>query len=121
MKKLAYTGAAFLLPMLAMAQTTSSFQKLGGDIITIINNVLVPLIFALAFLVFIFGVFQYFILGGADAEKRESGKGLMIWGLIGFFVMVSVWGLVNLFVGTFDLNNRTPGGGDLPRAPGVRN
>ncbi len=118
MKKLAYTSAAFLLPMLAFAQQNDNFQELGATFISIINTVLVPLIFALAFIVFIWGVFQYFILGGSNEESREKGKGLMIWGLIGFFVMVSVWGLVNLFTGTFDLDTRAPS--DLPNAPGIR-
>jgi hypothetical protein len=112
MKKLAYTGAAFLLPMLALAQV-SDIQDLGDTFIGIINTVLVPLIFALAFIVFLWGVFKYFIMGASDAEKQEEGKSLMIYGLIGFFVMVSVWGLVNLLVGTFDLNSNVP---DFPQA-----
>ena len=72
----------------------------------IINNVLVPLIFAVAFLVFIWGVFQYFI--AKSEEAKENGKNLILYGLIGFFVMVSVWGLVNILVGTFSLNNAAP-------------
>ncbi len=107
MKKIAYLAASFALPALAFAQV-QNVQDLGGTIIDIINTVLVPLIFALAFIVFLWGVFQYFIAGGSDEEAREKGKSLMIWGLIGFFVMVSVWGLVNLFVGTFNLDSSTP-------------
>ncbi len=120
MKKLAYISAAMLLPVIAFAQVNDDIQDLGTTIIGIINNVIVPLIFALAFVVFIWGVFRFFILGGSDGEARESGKGLMIWGLIGFFVMVSVWGLVNLFVGTFDLDTEAPSRSDLPEAPGIR-
>jgi len=113
MKKLAYLAASFVVPALAFAQV-DSVQSLGDTLIGIINNVLVPLIFALAFIVFLWGVFQYFIAGAADEEKREGGKSLMIYGLIGFFVMVSVWGLVNLLVGTFDLNPTPP---QFPQAP----
>jgi hypothetical protein len=40
----------------------------------------------------------------------------MLWGLIGFFLMVSIWGLVNILVGTFDLNNAVP---DFPETPGA--
>ena len=29
----------------------------------------------------------------------------MLWGLIGFFVMVSIWGLVNILTGTIQLGN----------------
>ncbi len=107
MKKLGYLGAAFALPFLALAQNTAvnSVNDAGNTIIGLINNVAVPLVFALAFIVFIWGIFQYFIQGGHDEEKREAGKQLMLWGLIGFFVMVSVWGLVHILVGTFGFNN----------------
>lgn len=117
MKKFAYLAVSFALPVLAFAQT-DTIQGLGDTILTIINSTLVPLIFALAFVVFLWGVFQYFIAGAADEEKREGGKSLMIYGLIGFFVMVSVWGLVNLLVGTFQLNsNVVP---DYPPTPPTR-
>ncbi|MEO6536291.1 MAG: pilin [Candidatus Paceibacterota bacterium] len=68
-------------------------------------NLLVPLVFAIAFVVFIFGVFRYFILGGANEEKRAQGRQLIMWGLIAFFVMVSVWGLVNLITNTLNLDS----------------
>jgi hypothetical protein len=71
------------------------------DIILLIDYVLVPLVFSIAFIVFLWGIFNFFIAGGADEEKREKGKQFMVWGFIGFFVMVSVWGIVNLMVGTF--------------------
>ncbi len=108
----------FALPLLTFAQSVNTIQSLGQTIIDLINTVFVPLIFALAFVVFLWGVFQFFIAGAADEEKRESGKSLMIYGLIGFFVMVSVWGLVNLLVGTFNLNDTGINGG-LPATQGV--
>lgn len=115
MKKLAYISAALFVPLLSFAQI-NSVGDLGNTIIGLINNVFVPVLFAIAFIVFLFGVFQYFIQGGSDEEAKEKGKSLMLWGLIGFFVMVSVWGLVNIIRGTFNLNN-TPQ--TLPTAPFV--
>lgn len=118
MKKLSYAVSAvslFALPMLAFAQA-EDIQSLGQTVIDLINGVFVPLIFALAFVVFLFGIFQYFILGGHDEEKKQQGRSLMLWGIIGFFVMVSVWGLVNLLVGTFNLNDSSINGG-LPQGP----
>ncbi len=102
--KLAYLGSAFFLPLLAFAQITS-IQTAGTFIIGIINTVAVPVLFAVAFIVFIFGIFQYFILGRGSEEAQQQGRALMLYGLIGFFLMVSVWGLVNILVGTFGLNN----------------
>lgn len=86
---------AFLTPALALAQF-GEVDTFFGDVISFMNNTLVPLVFAVAFLVFIWGVFQYFILGAGDETKRETGKSYMLYGIIGFVVMVSVWGIVNL-------------------------
>lgn len=117
MKKFGLIGTALAFPFLAFAQV-NSVQDLGGFIIGLINNVAVPVVFALAFIVFIWGIFQYFILGGSDEEKKEKGRGLMLWGLIGFFVMVSVWGLVHILTGSVSLSNQVP---TYPVAPDVRN
>ncbi|MEA2701526.1 MAG: hypothetical protein QOE22_235 [Candidatus Parcubacteria bacterium] len=115
MKKLAYTAFALAVPFFAAAQeSVGSVQDAGRFITNIITNVAVPVIFALAFIVFIWGIFLYFIAGGHDEEKRKSGKQLMLWGILGFFIMVSVWGLVNILVGSARLNNDAPS--QLPRA-----
>lgn len=73
--------------------------------IAIINEILVPLLFALAFFVFLWGIYLYFIQGGANEEQRDKGKQLVIWGFIGFFVMISVWGIINLLLSSFSLNS----------------
>lgn len=95
-------------PALALAQgELTEVSTFLGNIVEFINGVLVPLIFAIAFLVFIWGVFQYFIAGAGDEGKREDGKKLMLYGIIGFVVMVSVWGIVNLLAGGLGLNDET--------------
>jgi hypothetical protein len=117
MKKLGYLSAVFALsfPLMAAAQVNATnVQNLGQGLIGLINNVAVPLLFAIAFIVFIWGVFQYFIAGGHDEEKRETGKSLMLWGIIGFFIMVSVWGLVNILRGTFNFDDSIDYGQELP-------
>lgn len=73
-------------------------------IIHIINGILVPVIFAVAFIVFIWGIAQTYIISRGDEAGIEKGHKLILWGLIGFFVMISVWGLVNVVVDTFGLN-----------------
>ncbi|MFA7285486.1 MAG: hypothetical protein WC011_01400 [Candidatus Paceibacterota bacterium] len=71
----------------------------------ILNLSVVPLIFSLALVMFVYGVMQY-VLNEADEGKREKGKQFMVWGIIALTVMVSVWGLVNLLGGTFGINTR---------------
>jgi hypothetical protein len=59
--------------------------------------VLIPLIFAAAFVVFLWGMLKFMYAN--ESKKREEAKKLVWWGLIGLFVMVSVWGIIKI-VGT---------------------
>ena len=111
------TLTAFAVPLVGVA-AISNVSDVGSFIINTINNVLVPVLFAVAFIAFLWGAFQTFIIGANSEEVKEKGKNLMLWGLIGFFVMVSVWGLVNILTGTVTFGNPTQG--TLPGATGVR-
>jgi len=121
MKLLTYFALVAMTPVLALAQNPGELGAATSfldNIIDFINGTLVPFVFALAFLVFIWGVFKYFIMGAADDTARESGKSLMLWGIIGFVLMVSLWGIVNLLAEGVGLE----GGADeidLPSAPGI--
>ena len=99
--------AALALPLVTSAATINNISDLGSFIINTINNIIVPVLFAIAFIVFLWGAFDTFILGATSEEVKERGKNLMLWGLIGFFVMVSIWGLVNLLTGTINFGNNT--------------
>lgn len=90
-----------------------TIPALMGQIIVLIDFVVVPLIFGVAFVVFIWGVYTYFIQGAGNDEKRKEGRQFIIYGIIGFFVMVSVWGLVNIAVRTFGFDRASRP--DLPR------
>ncbi|MFZ1074889.1 MAG: hypothetical protein WAN50_00755 [Minisyncoccia bacterium] len=109
------TLALFALPLVSFAQI-NNVSDVGSFIINTINNIIVPVIFAIAFIVFLWGVFVTFILGAGKEDKREEGKNLMLWGLIGFFVMVSIWGLVNILTGTISFGNNTGPSTGLPKA-----
>lgn len=98
---------AFVVPLVSFAQVTD-VKTAGQLIVSTINNVLVPVIFAVAFMVFLWGAFDVFILGANNEEVKEKGKNLMLWGLIGFFVMISVWGLVGILTSTTGITSSTP-------------
>ncbi len=109
------TLAVFALPLVSFAQVRN-LSDAGSLVINTINNVLVPVLFAVAFIVFLWGAFETFILGAGSDETKEKGKSLMLWGLIGFFVMVSIWGLVNILTGTISFGNNTGVSGGTPKA-----
>ncbi len=115
MKKISYLmgGTGLLaLPMLASAQLATSanggdFQILLTNILTFIDTVIVPAIIAIGFLVFVWGMFKYFIAGGADEGKREEGKSLMIFATLGFVLIIVFWGIVNLLTQSTGLEGQT--------------
>lgn len=72
-------------------------------IIGVMNTVIIPLIFALAFVVFIWGVVKYFFLYGGEDTKRAEGRQFILWGIIGMVVLFSVWGFVNILLSTFGI------------------
>jgi uncharacterized membrane protein len=77
-----------------------------NGIIAVVNDYLVPLIFTIALLVFLFGIAKAYILTSSETE-RAKGHQLILWGIIGFAVMLSIWGLVNLVIGVFGLDSAT--------------
>ncbi len=107
---------------------TGTLQNLITYVINFINHFLVPFVFAIAFAMFLFGVFRFFFVQGTDPKARNEGRGFIIGAIIAFAVMVSVWGLVNLVRGTIPLGstNQPPlptfdgsGGNTGGTAPGV--
>jgi NADH:ubiquinone oxidoreductase subunit 2 (subunit N) len=111
------TLSALALPLVSLAATVNNLSDAGSFIINTINGILVPVLFAIAFIVFIWGAFKTFIMGANSEDVKEEGKNLMLWGLIGFFVMVSVWGLVNILTGTINFGNNS---GVTPPKTGVQ-
>lgn len=90
----------------------STICQVASTILYLINSVLVPVIFAISFLVFIYGVFRSYIWSNGDETAVAQGHKLILWGLIGFAVMVSLWGIVNVVTNTFGL-----GGYAAPHLP----
>src|SRR6185369_11066636 len=80
------------------------FQDLLGYFGCIINASVIPLIFALAVVMFAWGAVNFFIINADEENKRAQGRQFMIWGIIALFVMVSVWGLVGILGDTFNLH-----------------
>mgnify|MGYP007117458066 FL=1 len=102
MKSIITSAVATLLALPAVV-SAQGFSASGGEIGTLLeniilfaNDVLIPFILGLGFLFFVWGMFRYFIMGGADEESREKGKSLMLWALIGFVLIIVFWGIVNL-------------------------
>lgn len=106
-------AAAALMPVLfASAQIADTadggaFQNLLENILVFTNNVLIPFIIGIGFLVFVWGMFQYFIVGGANDEAKDKGKSLMIYATLGFLLIIVFWGIINLLSTSIGLGNES--------------
>jgi hypothetical protein len=73
-----------------------------GKVVTQIVNPIILLLAASAFVVFLWGVFE-FIMHAADETKRREGKSAIMWGLVGLVIIFGAYGIINLALGTFSL------------------
>jgi hypothetical protein len=68
-----------------------------GKISTEILNPLIAIMFAVATAYFFYGVARY-IWDPDNEEEREKGRISMMYGLIGMFVMVAVFGIMKFII-----------------------
>jgi len=101
---------ATLLPSIVYAQTINDFLD---DFLNLLNDS-IPVIVGLAVIFFLWGLVTY-ILKTENKEARAEARSRMFWGIVIIFVMVSLWGFVNLFDETLGLDNDAP---DLPELVG---
>lgn len=76
-----------------------TFAQVVNNFISFVNNSVIPLLFALAFLFFLAGLVRFFFSGGD--ENRQKGREFALWGFIGLIVLFCIWGIVNLLLATF--------------------
>ena len=76
-------------------------QFLDRVVVQIINPIIL-LLAACAFVVFLWGVFQ-FIAHAGDETKRKEGRQAIMWGLIGLVIIFGAYGIINLALGTFGI------------------
>jgi hypothetical protein len=93
---------------------TQWIKYYSDTIIWIVNSVLVPVLIALAFFVFLVGAYRFFILGATTGAAKKEGRDLMIYGVIGFVIIFSIWGIINILISTLGL-----GGGTVPPYPTI--
>lgn len=110
MKKKLYKVALIagtMLPTIAFAQggytTIDNFLNALKRWIPTLTGI----IFGLAIIGFLWGLMKFIFAAGSE-DARESGKNIMVWGLVAIFVMASVWGIVRLAQNTFNVGDTNP-------------
>jgi len=77
----------------------ASVISLVNSINKVIINPLIVFLFILATVYFVWGLVEYFINPGSkDVKENSSNK--MVYGIIGMFIMVAVYGILNVYLKT---------------------
>ncbi len=103
----------FFVPILTNAASNGPITSLKSNNITdlaeklakFINSWLIPMFVLAALAYFLIGAIQYIAV--VDDSKKAEKKQKMFWGLIGLFVMLSVWSLVFVISNTFGVSTGT--------------
>lgn len=111
MKYRAYIAAAVsvFLPVIVFAQQTGSQGKALNQVSNVndviakavaIGNALIYLLIAFGVLYIVYETVRYFMLADSEEARKEAGTGIF-YGIVGIFIIVSIWGLVNILINTF--------------------
>ena len=98
MKKIITGSILALSPLMVLAQTTA-FSILG--VVSNFLKILIPVLITAALVYFIWGVISYVI--AKDADDKEKARSVVTRGILGLFIVVSVWGLIGIIQSTFGI------------------
>lgn len=113
MKKAFWLTAFLAAPAVALAaEAPKTINQVFADFSLFTVALFVPVLVIVGFITLLSGVIK-FIRAGDNEEMRESGRKVMIYGIVVLFVMVSFWGFVQLLSKSFlgadiQLNNYLP-------------
>ena len=97
-----------MFPNIAHAAPPATLDDFLSRVSYFILNPIIGLLFALAFMYFLWGVFV-FIKNSDNETDKETGRQHMIWGLVGMVIMVGSYAIISIITGTFGVDNPFPG------------
>jgi len=80
----------------------SALYSFLGNVVTQIINPIILLLAAAAFLIFLWGVFEFVVHAG-DATGRKTGRDAILWGLVGLVIIFGAYGIINMALNTFGI------------------
>lgn len=82
-----------------LASSDLDLDQLLENINSQIVNPIILLLMGAGLIVFLYGLVE--MIQGADNEDaRKKGQQHMIWGIVGLFIMVAVFGIINVIIST---------------------
>jgi hypothetical protein len=93
------TAGLLAAPLVAFAAPRNFAEVV--NVILYYVQLLIPIVFALTFIVLSWGVVKSWIMNDGSAEKVSEGRTLVLYGVIGLLVMSGLWGLLALLRNSF--------------------
>ncbi len=84
----------------------ANITTLMRSITKVVINPLITALFAFAVIYFLYGLAQ-FLMSPDNEEIKKNSKQHMIWGIIGMFIMVAVFGIMNIIITTLGVKGVT--------------
>ena len=82
---------------------STSFNGFLYNVESMIIDPLIKLLFALAIVFFLYGVFE-FLSNQDNDEKKTTGKSHMLWGIVGITIMMGVWTILGILLNTMGIS-----------------
>jgi len=79
----------------------NALSQFIANIVTYIIQPLIGLLFAAALFMLGWGIVVFFDVRGAEPKERARGRTVLLWGIIGFFIMVSGISIIAAATKTF--------------------
>ncbi len=100
--------ATFLLSIAVITSSSAQAASAGADFsienvftrLTEVLNRIIPFLVLLATVLLLYGIVRY-VGAGDDESKVEEGRRLIIYGIIGLAILVTVWAFVNIVIDFF--------------------
>lgn len=96
--------AITIAPFAALAfHVPGHAENFAGFVRVLLNiiRILIIFIFALTFLTFAWSIIKAWIIGGGEPESIESGKKIVMAGIIALGIMCSIWGILYMLQRSF--------------------
>lgn len=84
------------------SNTMNNLGDIFNYVTCLLSQSVIPLLVTVALVVFMYGVIQY-LINAEDENKRKEGRKFMLWGIISLFVMLGIFGILQVLGNTFGI------------------
>lgn len=94
-----------MFPLIAFANTSLSTDVASfmERVYEVLLQPFIGLLFTLALVMFLYGMVRFVSTSDKSSDDASKGRQHMLWGIIGMFIMMSVFGIMRLIISTLGI------------------